>query len=175
MCVSGFRSFTIKRPRLCSKGTKSTALINPTLSHISRHKDVSHFGQERFSLCFTCGVFCVCLQVLELLLAMCAVSGLRSLLCEVVFRPAGPKLRVAGRGAGPDAGCKGEAGLALMQWLSSPVDGAESCSLQALQLLTELLEVRNRNLFRSGVSVTTGLRLTVRILYSVWKTSNFCF
>lgn len=94
-----------------------------------------------FSLCFTCA----CLQVLELLLAMCAVSGLRSLLCEVVFRPAAPKLRVAGcrQGAGPDVGCKGEAGLALMQWLSSPVDGAESCSLQALQLLTQLLEVRH--------------------------------
>lgn len=86
----------------------------------------------------------VCLQVLELLLATCAVPGLRSLLCEVVFRPAGAKLRVAGRrqGAGPDLGCKGEAGLALLQWLSSPVDGAESCSLQALQLLSELLEVR---------------------------------
>lgn len=96
---------------------------------------------------------------------MCAVSGLRSLLCEVVFRPAGPKLRVAGRrqGAGPDAGCKGEAGLALMQWLSSPVDGAESCSLHTLQLLTELLEVRNLHLFRSGVSVCMRPRLTVSI------------
>lgn len=98
------------------------------------------------SHCSTCVVvLCVCLQVLELLLAMCAVSGLRSLLCEVVFRPAGPKLRVAGcrQGPGPDGGCKGEAGLALLQWLSSPVDGAESCSLQALQLLTELLEVQH--------------------------------
>ncbi|KAK1884980.1 Protein CIP2A like [Dissostichus eleginoides] len=46
-------------------------------------------------------------KVLELLLAMCSVSGLRSLLCE---------------------------------WLSLPVEGAESCSLQALQLLNELLE-----------------------------------
>ncbi|XP_041669692.1 protein CIP2A isoform X2 [Cheilinus undulatus] len=75
-------------------------------------------------------------KVLELLLAMCSVSGLRSLLCEVVFRPAGPKLRAAGRrqGAGPDGG------IALVQWLSSPVEGAESCSLQALQLLNELLE-----------------------------------
>lgn len=74
---------------------------------------------------------------------MCGVSGLRLLLCEVVFRPAGPKLRVGGRrqGAGPDVGCRGEAGLALVQWLSWPVEGAESCSLQALRLLTELLEV----------------------------------
>ncbi|XP_059183404.1 protein CIP2A isoform X2 [Centropristis striata] len=80
-------------------------------------------------------------KVLELLLAMCSVSGLRSLLCQVVFSPAGPKLRAAGRrhGAGLD-GRKAEPGLALVQWLSSPVEGAESCSLQALQLLNELLE-----------------------------------
>lgn len=85
----------------------------------------------------------VCVQVLELLLAMCSVSGLRPLLCEVVFRPAGPKFRAGGRrqGVGPDAGCRAECGLALVQWLSSPVEGAESCSLQALQLLGELLEV----------------------------------
>ncbi|XP_044031927.1 protein CIP2A isoform X1 [Siniperca chuatsi] len=81
-------------------------------------------------------------KVLELLLAMCSVSGLCSLLCEVVFRPAGPKLRAAGRrqGAGLDVGRKAESGLALVQWLSSPVEGAEPCSLQALQLLNELLE-----------------------------------
>ncbi|XP_076617785.1 protein CIP2A [Chaetodon auriga] len=81
-------------------------------------------------------------KVLELLLAMCSVSGLRSLLCEVVFKPAGPKLRAGGRrqGPGPDGGRKAEHGLALVQWLSSPVEGAESCSLQALQLLNELLE-----------------------------------
>ncbi|XP_039908391.1 protein CIP2A isoform X2 [Simochromis diagramma] len=75
-------------------------------------------------------------KVLELLLAMCSVSGLRSLLCEVVFKPAGPKLRAAGR----DGGRKAQCGLALVQWLSSPVEGGESCSLQVLQLLSELLE-----------------------------------
>lgn len=88
---------------------------------------------------------CVCcLQVLELLLAMCSVSGLRLLLCEVVFKPAAPKLRAAGRrqAAGLDGGRKTEPGLALVQWLSSPVEGAESCSLKSLQLLNELLEVR---------------------------------
>uniref|UniRef100_A0A8C3B132 Cellular inhibitor of PP2A n=1 Tax=Cyclopterus lumpus TaxID=8103 RepID=A0A8C3B132_CYCLU len=83
-------------------------------------------------------------KVLELLLAMCSVSGLRPLLCEVVFRPAaGHKLGGAGRsrrGGGADDGRKAESGLALVQWLSSPVEGAESCSLQALQLLNELLE-----------------------------------
>ncbi|KAM4534005.1 protein CIP2A [Odontesthes bonariensis] len=81
-------------------------------------------------------------KVLELLLAMCSVSGLRSLLCDVVFRPAGLKLRAAGRRQGPglDGGRKAESGLALVQWLSSPVEGAESCSLQTVKLLNELLE-----------------------------------
>uniref|UniRef100_A0A8K9XA86 CIP2A N-terminal domain-containing protein n=1 Tax=Oncorhynchus mykiss TaxID=8022 RepID=A0A8K9XA86_ONCMY len=82
-------------------------------------------------------------KVLELLLALCGVSGLRSLLCEVVFRPAAPRLRAASRrqGVGLDAGQKTEPGLALIQWLSSPAEGEELCCLQALQLLTELLEV----------------------------------
>ncbi|XP_074549045.1 protein CIP2A isoform X2 [Halichoeres trimaculatus] len=75
-------------------------------------------------------------KVLELLLAMCRVSGLRSLLCDVVFKPAGPKLRAGGRRQGAAV----DGGIALVQWLSSPVEGAESCSLQALQLLNELLE-----------------------------------
>ncbi|XP_013771219.1 protein CIP2A [Pundamilia nyererei] len=75
-------------------------------------------------------------KVLELLLAMCSVSVLRSLLCEVVFKPAGPKLRAAGR----DGGRKAQCGLALVQCLSSAVEGGESCSLQVLQLLSELLE-----------------------------------
>uniref|UniRef100_A0A674D1J2 Cellular inhibitor of PP2A n=1 Tax=Salmo trutta TaxID=8032 RepID=A0A674D1J2_SALTR len=81
-------------------------------------------------------------KVLELLLALCGVSGLRSLLCEVVFRPAAPRLRAASRrqGAGLDAGQKTQPGLALIQWLSSPAEGEELCCLQALQLLTELLE-----------------------------------
>ncbi|KAG7525013.1 CIP2A [Solea senegalensis] len=82
-------------------------------------------------------------KVLELLLAMCSVSGLRSLLCDVVFKPAAAKLSAAGRrlGAGADAARgKEDSALALVQWLSSPVEGAESCSLQALSLLHELLK-----------------------------------
>uniref|UniRef100_A0A3B3D4E5 Cellular inhibitor of PP2A n=1 Tax=Oryzias melastigma TaxID=30732 RepID=A0A3B3D4E5_ORYME len=82
-------------------------------------------------------------KVLELVLAMCCVSGLRSQLCDVVFRPAAPKLRAAGRrqGGGLDGGPRTECGLALVQWLTSPVEGAESCSLQVLRLLNKLLEV----------------------------------
>ncbi|XP_034427583.1 protein CIP2A homolog isoform X1 [Hippoglossus hippoglossus] len=82
-------------------------------------------------------------KVLELLLAMCSVSGLRSLLCDVVFKPAAAKLRAPGRRQGPgldNGGRKEQSGLALVQWLSSPVEGAESCSLQALHLLHELLK-----------------------------------
>ncbi|XP_026173440.1 protein CIP2A isoform X2 [Mastacembelus armatus] len=82
-------------------------------------------------------------KVLELLLAMCSISGLRSRLCEEVFsRPAGPRCRAVNsiQAAGLDVAHKAESGLVLVQWLSSPVEGAESCSLQALQLLKELLE-----------------------------------
>ncbi|XP_043960952.1 protein CIP2A [Gambusia affinis] len=80
--------------------------------------------------------------VLQLLLSMCSVAALRSQLCDVVFRPAGAKLRAAGhRQAGEANGDrKAECGLALVQWLTSPVEGAEKCSLQTLRLLTELLE-----------------------------------
>ncbi|XP_060950126.1 protein CIP2A [Limanda limanda] len=82
-------------------------------------------------------------KVLELLLAMCSVSGLRSLLCDVVFKPAAAKLKAPGRRQGPgldNGGRKEQSGLALVQWLSSPVEGAEACSLQALHLLHELLK-----------------------------------
>ncbi|RVE59144.1 hypothetical protein OJAV_G00201030 [Oryzias javanicus] len=81
-------------------------------------------------------------KVLELVLAMCCVSGLRSQLCDVVFRPAAPKLRAAGRrqGGGLEGGARTECGLALVQWLTSPVEGAEACSLQVLRLLNKLLE-----------------------------------
>ncbi|XP_019745103.1 protein CIP2A isoform X1 [Hippocampus comes] len=72
-------------------------------------------------------------KVLELLLAMCGVSGLRPLLCRVLFKPATVKLKAA-----PEH--KAKPGLALVQWISSPVAGAEACSLKALRLLKELLE-----------------------------------
>ncbi|KAK0141591.1 Protein CIP2A [Merluccius polli] len=84
-------------------------------------------------------------KVLELLLAVCSVSGLRALLCDVVFQPPGPRLRAGlGRrqGAGREGGYKAveQPGLALVKWLSVPLEGAELCSLKALQLLNELLE-----------------------------------
>ncbi|XP_010888396.1 protein CIP2A isoform X3 [Esox lucius] len=81
-------------------------------------------------------------KVLELLLALSGVSGLRLLLCDIVFRPAAPRLRTAVHrpGVGLDAHQKTEPGLALVQWLKPPAEGEESCCLRALQLLTELLE-----------------------------------
>ncbi|CAL8294977.1 unnamed protein product [Lota lota] len=83
-------------------------------------------------------------KVLELLLAVCSVSGLRALLCDVVFQPTGPRLRAGpGRrlGAGHEGGFKpDQPGLSLVKWLSGPLDEAGSCSLKALQLLNELLE-----------------------------------
>uniref|UniRef100_A0A3P8UNK5 Cellular inhibitor of PP2A n=1 Tax=Cynoglossus semilaevis TaxID=244447 RepID=A0A3P8UNK5_CYNSE len=82
-----------------------------------------------------------------LLLSMCSVSGLRTLLCNVVFKPASAKLKAGSRRQ--VAGRKEESGLALVQWLSSPVEGTESCSLQALHLLHELLKVSPKLLDRT--------------------------
>lgn len=71
---------------------------------------------------------------------MCGVPGLRPLLCQVLFKPTPlPALKL--RGAGRRQGAGPESGLALMQWLSSPVEGTERCSIQVLQLLAELLQV----------------------------------
>ncbi|XP_013883240.1 protein CIP2A homolog [Austrofundulus limnaeus] len=92
-------------------------------------------------------------KVLELLLAMCTVSGLRSLLCDMVFKPAGPRLRAAGCRQGPGP----EGGLVLVQWLSSPVD--ETCAIRTLQLLNELLEESSgaENMSESTLSFTEML------------------
>ncbi|XP_077479915.1 protein CIP2A [Stigmatopora argus] len=70
-------------------------------------------------------------KVLELLLAMCGVSGLRPQLCRVFFKPATVLRRPEG---------KVEPGPALVRWLRSPVAGAEACWPKAMRLLRELLE-----------------------------------
>ncbi|XP_054621531.1 protein CIP2A [Dunckerocampus dactyliophorus] len=103
-------------------------------------------------------------KVLDLLLAMCGVLGLRPLLCQVLFKPAAPKLRATGRrqAAALCGEPMVEPGLALVQWLSSPVDGAEGCSLKALQLLKELLEEA-----LGAASVYDGVRSFVEMLLPV--------
>nr|XP_023693721.1 protein CIP2A [Paramormyrops kingsleyae] len=77
-------------------------------------------------------------KVLELLVSVSSVPGLRVLLCQAVFRPPGPRLQLGSRKEAPGGGS--EPGLALLQWVSLPPDGAHCCSLQALGLLTGLCE-----------------------------------
>nr|XP_057915408.1 protein CIP2A isoform X2 [Doryrhamphus excisus] len=103
-------------------------------------------------------------KVLDLLLAMCGVSGLRPLLCQVLFKPAAPKLRATGRRQAAALGGEpmAEPGLALVQWLSLPVKGAEGCSLKALQLLKDLLEEA-----LGAASVSDGVRSFVEMLLPV--------
>ncbi|KAM6977695.1 LOW QUALITY PROTEIN: protein CIP2A [Aplochiton taeniatus] len=129
--------------RKCSVDLLVDLLKNPKIAnYLTRY--------EHFSACVS-QVMCLlhakdpdsATKVLELLLALCRESGLRSLLCEVVFRPTGPRLRAACRRQVPgllDSSPKAEPALALVQWLSLPMEGAEACSLQTLQLFTELLE-----------------------------------
>uniref|UniRef100_A0A8C9TEP6 Cellular inhibitor of PP2A n=1 Tax=Scleropages formosus TaxID=113540 RepID=A0A8C9TEP6_SCLFO len=77
-------------------------------------------------------------KVLELLLSLCSVPGLRTLLCQAVFRPAGARLRLGSKKE--PQGCGGEPGVALVHWVSMPLDGPDKCYLQALLLLEELFE-----------------------------------
>ncbi|XP_028290699.1 protein CIP2A isoform X2 [Gouania willdenowi] len=81
-------------------------------------------------------------KVLELLLALSVVPSLLPLLRQIFFKPVAPKLGALGNlgGREPGGGQHLDVGLTLVQWLSSPVEGAESCLLQALRLLRELLE-----------------------------------
>lgn len=78
-------------------------------------------------------------QVLELLVSLCSVTGLRKLLCEAVFRSFKPRRQPAGKKAGQAR--VSEPCVALLQWATGPLHDPERCSLLALHLLTELFEV----------------------------------
>lgn len=78
-------------------------------------------------------------QVLELLVSLCSVPGLRKLLCETVFRSFKPRRQPAGKKGGQAR--VSEPCVALLQWATGPLHDPERCSLQALNLLTELFEV----------------------------------
>ncbi|KAL2085862.1 hypothetical protein ACEWY4_019182 [Coilia grayii] len=77
-------------------------------------------------------------KVLELLVSLCSVTGLRKLLCETVFRSFKPRRQPAGKRGGQ--GKVSEPCLALLQWATGPLHDTERCCLQALHLLTELFE-----------------------------------
>uniref|UniRef100_A0A671R5E1 Protein CIP2A homolog n=1 Tax=Sinocyclocheilus anshuiensis TaxID=1608454 RepID=A0A671R5E1_9TELE len=66
-------------------------------------------------------------QVMELLLV-----------CETVLRPPAPRLQPATRKGVQARGS--EPSLALVHWVTSPLDGPEQCYMQALSLLAELFE-----------------------------------
>ncbi|XP_076146180.1 protein CIP2A isoform X2 [Alosa pseudoharengus] len=77
-------------------------------------------------------------KVLELLVSLCSVTGLRKLLCETVFRSFRPRRQPAGRKGGQSR--VSEPCVALLQWATGPLHDPERCCLQALHLLTELFE-----------------------------------
>lgn len=79
-------------------------------------------------------------QVMELLVSLCSVPVLRKLVCETVLRPPAPRIQPGTRKGVQARGS--EPSLALVHWVTSPLDGPEQCYMQALSLLTELFEVR---------------------------------
>ncbi|KAJ8279310.1 hypothetical protein COCON_G00063760 [Conger conger] len=79
-------------------------------------------------------------KVLELLVALCSVPGLRRQLCQSVLRAPGPRLQALAKKDGQGRGPEPDPGLALLQWASLPLDRPETCYLQALTLFAELFE-----------------------------------
>lgn len=82
-------------------------------------------------------------QVLELLVSLCSVPPLRHLICQMLLKPAAPRLQPAARNPAQVRGA--EPGLALLQWATRPLQGPERCCLLALELFTELFGVCEQN------------------------------
>ncbi|MGH0165159.1 UNVERIFIED_CONTAM: hypothetical protein FKN15_065267 [Acipenser sinensis] len=74
-------------------------------------------------------------KVLELLISFCSVASLRRLLCQALFAP--PSVRSPSSGKNNKTP---EPVIALIHCSSLPLEGPENSTLQALELLKEMLE-----------------------------------
>ncbi|KAJ8375600.1 hypothetical protein SKAU_G00061800 [Synaphobranchus kaupii] len=100
-------------------------------------------------------------KVLELLVSLCSVPGLRMQLCQTVLRAPGPRLQALAKKEAQGRAVVPEPGLALLQWASLPLEGPETCYLQALLLFAELFEEVNVSLPSGSAQAFLDLLLPV--------------